>query len=244
MPVVKFFAATEQAKNFWDYPEPSKNFVADWYKKQPRYLNNENKAGLSRSNGLKNTTVKACMPFQDAMLTGYIWALPMDLQVTYENDMYFIQWSGYTEQVVDTHNLEQISEMPNPVEGSTKTAFKFNCPFIIKPPKGYSILFTHPLNRNDLPFRTFSGVVESDIYPAEVNFPFQFIKPMEKDESLIIPAGTPLVQFIPIKREKWTHKTNILKGKKLLEHQRSSVKMSSTIVNAYKKLFWQKKSYN
>ena len=37
---------------------------------------------------------------------------------------------------------------------------------------GWSILFTHPLNRDDLPFRTLSGIVDCDRFGAGlVHFP-------------------------------------------------------------------------
>jgi hypothetical protein len=113
---------------------------------------------------------------------------------------------------------------------------------IAKAPKGYSILYTHPLNRHDLPFRTFSGVVESDNYDLPVNFPFQLIISLKENENLIVPKGTPVVQFIPIKRENWNHEKIVEQN--LYKRQKASNLINGTLVNAYKKLFWVKKTYN
>ena len=74
--------------------------------------------------------------------------------------------------------------------------------FSLKTPKGYSVLFCHPLNRFELPFQTFSGVVETDEYNQGTHFPF-YIKKLNVGEIIIIKKGTPIVQIIPFKRENW-----------------------------------------
>jgi hypothetical protein len=61
------------------------------------------------------------------------------------------------------------------------------------------MLFTHPLNRLDLPFRTLSGVVSSDQWTAGfVHFPAVWT-----DESFegVLEAGTPVAQAFPVPRE-------------------------------------------
>jgi hypothetical protein len=114
--------------------------------------------------------------------------------------------------------------------------FKFRNDWAIETPKGYSALFVHPLNRGDLPFYTLSGVVDTDDYNVPVNFPFL----IRADFEGIIPAGTPIAQVIPIKRESWGHEI----GKFDPEYStKKSAKFNSTIYRAYKNLFWKRKEY-
>ena len=64
---------------------------------------------------------------------------------------------------------------------------------------GVSILFTHPMNRPDLPFHTLSGMVDTDGFTElPVHFPAQW-----KDPGFdgVLKQGTPIVQCIPLRRE-------------------------------------------
>jgi hypothetical protein len=69
----------------------------------------------------------------------------------------------------------------------------------IETPKGYSCLFVQPFHR-DSAFTILPGVVDTDKYVQPVNFPF--VLNDIKWEGLI-PAGTPIAQVIPFKREDW-----------------------------------------
>jgi hypothetical protein len=114
---------------------------------------------------------------------------------------------------------------------------KFINPWSIQTPKGYSVLFTTPMHR-DLPFQILPGIVDTDRYAAQINFPF-FLK--DPNWTGTIPAGTPIVQIIPFKRESWKKSIG---GKKEKE---KVLKSLNTILpffyNAYKNMFWVKKSF-
>jgi hypothetical protein len=115
---------------------------------------------------------------------------------------------------------------------------KFNNPYGIKTPPGYSCLFIQPLHRESR-FTIFPGIVDTDTYTSQVNFPF-----ILNDENWegIIPAGTPMAQVIPFKRESWTHSFG--SEKEIKEERLVSQKRKSMFINAYKKHFWNRKSYN
>ena len=59
-------------------------------------------------------------------------------------------------------------------------------------------MFTPPLNRPDSRFTCISGLVDCDGYFEFINFSFFFHEPNFVG---ILPAGTPLVQVIPFKRD-------------------------------------------
>ena len=52
------------------------------------------------------------------------------------------------------------------------TIHKIMNPWIIKTPPGYSCLFVPPLNNTDDRFSIISGIVDTDKFENEINFPF------------------------------------------------------------------------
>lgn len=65
-------------------------------------------------------------------------------------------------------------------------------------PEGFSLLFTHPLNREDLPFRTLSGVVDCDLFgDGYVHFPALWAAP---DFDGVLKKGTPVAQVFAVPR--------------------------------------------
>jgi hypothetical protein len=214
--------------------KPSKFFIPEWYKNMSRYMSN-NKNPIS-TDGLSNRTVKSCIPFLDSLTAGYMITLPYDIFITRNPEYkYLINWSCDWE-VVSKHDEKQfpIENIPEEFE---KLIFKWNNPWLIKTPPGWSTLFVHPLNRFDLPFLTLSGIVDTDNYEfATTNFPF-FIK---KDFEGIIKHNTPIAQAIPIKRSNWKIKELDYseKDKKTLNYLRKN------IIDSYKKQFWFRKEYS
>jgi nicotinamidase-related amidase len=62
-------------------------------------------------------------------------------------------------------------------------------------------LFTHPVNRSDLPFTTFTGLVDCDAFhDIPINFPAHWHDP---DFDGVLPKGTPVAQCLPVKRAAW-----------------------------------------
>ena len=62
-----------------------------------------------------------------------------------------------------------------------------------------SSLYTHPLNRLDLPYRTITGLVDNDRYHDV----FTHIPAVWTDPDFVgtLPAGTPIAQCVPIRRQ-------------------------------------------
>ena len=73
---------------------------------------------------------------------------------------------------------------------------------MIEAPPGYSVLFTHPFNRPDLPFTTLTGLVDCDkFHDSPVNFPARW---HDAGFNGVLPKGTPVAQCLPVKRESWS----------------------------------------
>jgi hypothetical protein len=214
-----------------DYPDifTAKSVIPTWYKEAKLTLN-DSPFTLNQTK-----TVKKCVPFLDAMVFGYMIPLPVDVVVSQVNGHIYFEWGNkekHTPVEIRTNEGMQNMPIPNGYENiypawSTKT--------ILDIPKGYSGLVTHPLNHFELPFLTTSGIVDSGIF-YNGNIPF-FIK--EGFEGLI-PAGTPIAQVIPFKRESWRS----VKDLTLIPKARTLNNIRHNTAFAwYKNKVWVKKSF-
>lgn len=173
----------------------SNEVVPDWYKNIP------SRAKLRSKDKVEDLTIKRCIPVLDAFTSGYTLVTTEDYIFEYDkkNDVTNIKGGkNIMNKSITMHPIAQIGDMPVSPE-FIKYAYKWSNPYLIKTPKGYSTLFTHPLNQPDLPFYTLTGVVDTDTYIMPVLFPFL----MKNNFSGTLPAGTPIVQIIPFKRDDW-----------------------------------------
>jgi hypothetical protein len=231
---IKFNGFYESSGAAGNRPVASSRFLPSWYSKMPRFTGSK-KTMILKPNGDLNGTIKVCNPFLDSLTAGYVIPLENDVQVVLESGHPVFSWKAGGEEFVSLHSKDQIKkEMVS--EDFNDQPFKFLNTWSITTPKGYSILITHPLNRIDLPFYTLSGVVDTDDYPLPVNLPF-FLK---KNFEGIIPAGTPIAQVIPFKRESW--KSSVIEYSKDFAKEQKA-KFNSIVHSAYKKLFWKRKDY-
>jgi hypothetical protein len=171
-------------------PQPAGDILPDWYKKlpavDPEVVTVE----------VWGVTVKRCMPFLDALTSGWVLTLPAEVHcevsadgqtVSHKHNMPF--------NLIDGHLGYQ-------VKGShwgETPPLKFNNVWTIKTPRGWSCLFVPLLNRQHKWFSAASGLVDTDVYHHPVNLPF-FMLPEAYGKSFTLAKGTPLVQVIPVKR--------------------------------------------
>jgi hypothetical protein len=227
-PVLQYESAIEVYPNIIT---PAKNHVPEWYKKIPKWENNEM---FEIGKGF-NITIKHCMPFLDSLTTGYMIVLSNDLYVKQDNGAPYITWNSTDFPPTARQAPASLNLVPtghHPIEFVWQSGVSSTIPI------GYSMLFTHPLNRHDLPFTTLSGIVDGGlVMNPRGQIPF-FIK--EGFEG-IIPQGTPIMQLIPYRQENWIHKKTKGLLKKSNEHGK---KTSSLIYGWYKKTFWTRKKYD
>jgi len=202
-----------------EHPVPASRLVPEWYRKMP---------------GEKDRieTVKKCIPFLDALTSGYAITLPVDVYYNDEakkfmyNSPFKIESDHVPSQTEDVEIDDSYDTIPHKWLNNWK----------IETPKGYSCLFIHPLDRMDLPFYSFSGIVDTDRHPVIINFPFV----IKKGFNGVIPKGTPIIQIIPFKRESWESK--VIDDIEYNEPV-DQFKIMNPPFNTYKRNWWTKKSF-
>jgi len=210
-------------------PKPAVKEVPEWYKNTPEYVSDQGKKIVD--NNMPHT-IKKCIPVFDAITAGYIFYTQVDVQVSEVNDLPYYDWSD--QGAIDFHPIVQAPLHPARNEAPYP---KWVNPYAITTPPGYSVLFTQPMHRESV-FTILDGIVDTDTYKAPVNFPF--VLNDVKWEG-IIPAGTPMAQVIPFKRESWEHK--IGSDKERQEQDRVTRKLKTLFFNSYKRQFWSRKEY-
>ncbi len=230
----KIIPSEEYSDNFFNI-EPSSEFIPEWYRIAKGNIDKTTTNLFEQNPSATNSTFKKCTPFLDAMSAGYTVFLTADLEIgKSEEGETLILWRT-TRKIVTEHSPEQWEGLPVP-HGYYPMVLKWHNQFAINVPDGYSLLFSNPINRFDLPFQTITGIVDCDKYPGQVHFPF-FLK---EGFTGIIPAGTPITQIIPIKRERWQRE------KLQYDKNFSPIffeKFFSTIKRSYKKNYWSRKEY-
>jgi hypothetical protein len=213
-----------------DLPKPASRLIPDWYKNTNSYT-----SGDKKPDGAGNTTatIKKCMPVFDAMTAGYIIESPADIYVSIKDGGQWFEWSDFN--LISFHPVIQA-----PLHPDKKLDYqypKWNNPWSIKTPKNYSTLFVQPFHRDSI-FTILPGMVDTDQYSSPVNFPFVINDPTFEG---LIPAGTPIAQVIPFKKDDWNmHKGN---QEDLIHQARAAKALQSKFFDRYKSMFWTKKEY-
>lgn len=177
-------------------PKPASKFIPEWYKSIPPTLDTKDHQNRP------NLTAKKCLPMIDAMTAGYVISLAGDLGLKSSEDCNTIEVFNPPEiRLAEFHHLDQLGPK---APGMPAPPVKFINPWIIKTAPGWSTLII-PLVNSSLEnpnFTCLGGLVDTDRYTKEINFPAIWHTPNFDD---YIPAGTPLVVVIPVKRDAITN---------------------------------------
>lgn len=202
-PIMEFYTHPDN-EGVLPEPKPAAKFMPEWFKKVPIRIEPRDAFGAP------TLTIKQCMPVLDAMSLGYVIPLCGDLHVKTNHDCTEIAVTNPSMQLAEFHDIRQIGDRTAP--GWPAQPIKFVNPWVIKTAPGWSTLILPLINRaGEDHFTCLSGMVDTDRYPKEINFPAIWHTPNFDD---IIPAGTPLVVAIPIKRSAIPKQPVIRKMKK------------------------------
>lgn len=167
-------------------PIPAALGLPDWFKALPP------KAFSPHLKG-EYLTIKKCPPVIDTDLT------VENGEFSWQTGWPAGEFSNITRSPIGFHDGSQVAGTP--FFDEDQFIIKFNNFWTIQLPPGYSVLVSHPINRDDLPFRALSGLVDCDRYhDAFVQFPARWVDP---NFNGVLPKGTPVVQCVPVKRETW-----------------------------------------
>lgn len=227
-------------KNSKSVPEPTIKTIPEWYRKADRFAINPQtgKPWVNPQDGGKVPTWKACPAVFDVMGSGYVLKTPCDIK-------FFMEDNKISVKVLEDGYEDFCS--PRPAMPQFKAPFGYHeehfawwCDWGIKVPNGYSVLYTQPMNRYELPFISTSGIVDNDNINLPGTMPFFIVEGWEG----VLPAGTPYMQLIPFKREDWESNViiedpNILYEKNVENFKKYRVPDGGV----YKNNVWEKRKY-
>jgi hypothetical protein len=232
---ITFVSRDETLFEISEPPSPSRSLIPDWYKDMPIHFTKS--PNFMDELGSHNSTLKHCMPFFDSWTFGYVMTLPCDVVVekNFDGSSVIVQSNNYF-SIVASRGPSGSNSMPIPPD-YYQTEFVWQTAWEAQTPDGYSCLYTHPINRPDLPFYTLSGVMDTDKWWATGNHPF-FIK---KGFEGVIPMGTPMMSIIPFKRENWVSDKRSMQMK---EYDMLQAKVRRHASSGYKKECWSRKDFS
>ena len=245
------------------FPKPATASVPSWYKNLDSYLSGEKKPN---GQGKSTSSIKKCMPVFDSITSGYILYTYTDVYVSQKKIQYIDEEhkaktgeeKNLTEKEIQQKNLKKtipfyewpayepiqfhpvVQAPTHPIRGNLDNSMaypKWINAWAIKTPKNYSCLFTQPMHRDSV-FTIMDGIVDTDLYDAPVNFPF-VLNNWEFEG--LIPAGTPMAQVFPFKRESWN--MQIGDNKDLENQLKTTMNLRTSFFDGYKNKFRQPKEY-
>jgi hypothetical protein len=197
-PLTLTFRCPAELEGLLAPPMASARGLPDWFKAMPPLV-------FSELMSAETETVKRCPPFIDAMSQGFQIGLWCDVTVdrgelTWDHDLPTGRDVSYPRSPIGFHDPSQMTGAP--MVDPDRFLIKFHNLWTIEAPEGYALLFTHPVNRLDLPFTTLTGMVDCDRYhDSWIHFPAYW---HDIDFQGVLAKGTPIAQCFPIKRDTWT----------------------------------------
>lgn len=179
-------------------PVPAREVLPAWLRSMAR-------TAFSEAHGQDLRTVKQCPPFVDAMSHGFVIPLPCDVTVSRGR----LSWHWDLPPLASgRHPRAPLSfHVPAQLEGSPfhdpdRMIVKFNSFWTVQLESGWSLFAMHPANREDLPFRLLTGMVDADRFTdVGILFPALWTDPGFDG---VLPRGTPVAQCFPVAREPLT----------------------------------------
>lgn len=184
----------------------------------------------------QSATVKRCVPFLDAMSSGFIIPMWSDVFVTAKDGEISVDFpqNSLLDGQIASHDSVQVKNHPLWEKPYGQIALKWINPWVIETQPGVSCLFTSPMNHLETRFKILDGVVDTDTYYNNVNFPFLWTG---GDGEFLIKKGTPLVQVIPFARSEFSAEYGIIDKQKCSKTQAT---LGSVMNSAYRENYWHK----
>ena len=199
-PIIEFYCHPD-LEGVIPEPKSAVKYLPDWFKDLPPTYGDKRDTF-----GNKSMSAKKCLPLLDGMSLGFTIPLCADLHIMSNHNNSQIQITNPPALTVcEFHDADQVGGH-NGIIKNHGNPLKFINRWVIKTAPGWSTLFIPPINNFQNPFVCLGAMVDTDKYPKEVNFPAALL---QTDLDVHIPAGTPLITAIPIKREGFDKKPRV-----------------------------------
>ena len=229
MPTIEFRTYNEESYTYFR-PVAAKDYQPEWWKKMKIRVDHR---------GRMTQTIRSCPSMQDWLTMGYYIIATADIPVRNGKQWDWPDGSEDFQTVEDSENQskshpraqlqDSISYMGD--DAPVNDAFKISSYWNMKTPPGYSVLFLDPFLFTNKYFACWQGVIDTDGFNSNLDNGQIIFYPKVK-HSFVIPAGTPVVQIFPFKREEWTSTMFLQDG----EHWYNSYG-----VDEYSMQTWQRK---
>jgi hypothetical protein len=240
MPKIKFITNRSWlSEDDASAPKPTSKSLPEWYISADRFYKNPHGESYVGPDGGKVPTWKACPAIYDILTTGYVYKTPCDIEFYLDSNQKIsakVLDPKYTDFI---QNREKMPQFDGPL-GYHEKHFAWYPDWAVEVPEGYSVLYSQPYDRYDLPFLTTSGVIDND----KVNLPGTMPFFLSKEWVGILPAGTPYAQMMPFKREDWTSEYVKESGLEITKkNMKNSEKYRVPNGGVYLKDVWEKRKY-
>lgn len=181
----------------------------DWSISTPIVTAKEFKAKWQKEQN-KDNTIASCPGIHDYMQSGYILSLPLDYKIKANSAGTGILVTSNpvipAPDILQPKPPERLNPnlisgfMNSKVDGVKLEICKITLPWSVVTKKGYSCLFLPCVYHADYleNIHVYAGIVDTDKYHS-ISLIFSVKKPGEYE----LPAGTPVIQIIPFKREEY-----------------------------------------
>lgn len=234
--IVTFVPKTKYADAYIPHPELAIKNIPDWYRTHQKYTGD---GFVLQKNGTVNETVKKCMAIFDAMTAGYLLKFPVDIFIDASGKRIVYNQALQEEPgIISMHTPDQVKGLPFDREIYMDEVFRVHPQWMIKTEQGHSSMFFHPMFHEDLPFKTISGVIDTDGFISDGAFSIL----IKKGFKGTIKKGTPLIQVIPFKREEYEIKIGKFEEYES-EINRQRMLVRSKFQDGYRDEIWERKKY-
>ena len=177
-------------------PVASATALPDWLRTSP------GKVMSDLLGGAELRTLKHCPPFLDALRTGVL--LRLACAITATDDGLVWDWPVPVPNDLDIPASPLGLHLPDQLAGTPlkprpdQPIVKFINHWTLEAPAGFSLLVTHPFGREELPFRTLTGVVDADRFGlGHIHAPALWVDPAWRGT---LEVGTPYAQVLAVPR--------------------------------------------
>lgn len=187
----------------------------------------------------ESSTVRRCPGIIDYLSSGFVLPMWADTRLQYNPTSG--EWrtqSGHHGNLTkwEIHGQEQFLDyvQAQHLGREVKLVFKSLSPWRIITPPGWSVLQLPLQYHFDNPFAIMAGVIDTDIY-HEIN---QQVMYFGDGEDILIERGTPLVMYVPFKRESLSLDVRVITDTDRRKFQKPDTQLLTKFVGhgAYRKL--------